>query len=697
MNNKKTTRKKQIIAAVDIGGTFTDIVVYDNSNKKTFLRKELTTTIDPSIGALAGLRSLIENEKIRFQDLSKIIHATTLAGNAIIERKGAETGLVATKGFGEILTIGRESRYDIYDLNPEFPEPLVKGTLRHELTERTSASGQVLQIPSVQEIKVNIQELVDKGAESIAVCLLHSYVNSENEREIGKVIEKSFPELSFSLSSDVCPEIREYERTSTTVANAYIKPLIARYLENLEINLSNVSLYIMLSNGGITDPTSAEKNPIRMFESGPAASVLSAKHFGKNAGLENFISFDMGGTTAKTSIIEKGEPHISFQSEVARVKRFNKGSGLPIQNPCIDLLEVGAGGGSIAQINKMGLLKVGPESTGANPGPACYDIGGEEPTVTDADLLLGYINPEFFLGGEMLIKKEKSEQVIETKIAKPLKIETIDAAWGIHELVNERMASAVKMQISQRGLDHRNFTLFASGGAGPVHAFRLARKVGLQKIICPPASSLSSSLGMLTVPLKVDSVYTLVTPLDEVDLKQINKLLEEKEKECFQLLSKSGENNKKIRIQRLADISFEGQGSSISVQIPDGKLTQNHFDEIEMNFREKYISEHGSAIEKVKLQVFSWRIFAYGEEPKMDFEFMYKKNTSKNMPIKSQRRIYLPETKGFRKVNVYDRYQLKPGQIYKGPALLEEPMTTTVIGPRSRFTMDKKYNVTITL
>ncbi len=697
MNNKKTTRKKQIIAAVDIGGTFTDIVVYDNANKKTFLRKELTTTIDPSIGALAGLRSLIENEKIRFQDLSKIIHATTLAGNAIIERKGAETGLVATKGFGEILTIGRESRYDIYDLNPEFPEPLVKGSLRHELTERTSASGQVLQIPSVQEIKVNIQELVDKGAESIAVCLLHSYVNSENEREIGKVIEKSFPELSYSLSSDVCPEIREYERTSTTVANAYIKPLIARYLENLEINLSNVSLYIMLSNGGITDPTSAEKNPIRMFESGPAASVLSAKHFGKNAGLENFISFDMGGTTAKTSIIEKGDPHISFQSEVARVKRFNKGSGLPIQNPCIDLLEVGAGGGSIAQINKMGLLKVGPESTGANPGPACYDIGGEEPTVTDADLLLGYINPEFFLGGEMLIKKEKSEQVIETKIAKPLKIETIDAAWGIHELVNERMASAVKMQISQRGLDHRNFTLFASGGAGPVHAFRLARKVGLQKIICPPASSLSSSLGMLTVPLKVDSVYTMVTPLDEVDLKQINKLLEEKEKECFQLLSKSGENNKKIRIQRLADISFEGQGSSISVQIPDGKLTQNHFDEIEMNFREKYISEHGSAIEKVKLQVFSWRIFAYGEEPKMDFEFMYKKNTSKNMPIKSQRRIYLPETKGFRKVNVYDRYQLKPGQIYKGPALLEEPMTTTVIGPRSRFTMDKKYNVTITL
>ncbi len=697
MNNKKTTRKKQIIAAVDIGGTFTDIVVYDNSNKKTFLRKELTTTIDPSIGALAGLRSLIENEKIRFQDLSKIIHATTLAGNAIIERKGAETGLVATKGFGEILTIGRESRYDIYDLNPEFPEPLVKGSLRHELTERTSASGQVLQIPSVQEIKVNIQELVDKGAESIAVCLLHSYVNSENEREIGKVIEKSFPELSYSLSSDVCPEIREYERTSTTVANAYIKPLIARYLENLEINLSNVSLYIMLSNGGITDPTSAEKNPIRMFESGPAASVLSAKHFGKNAGLENFISFDMGGTTAKTSIIEKGDPHISFQSEVARVKRFNKGSGLPIQNPCIDLLEVGAGGGSIAQINKMGLLKVGPESTGANPGPACYDIGGEEPTVTDADLLLGYINPEFFLGGEMLIKKEKSEQVIETKIAKPLKIETIDAAWGIHELVNERMASAVKMQISQRGLDHRNFTLFASGGAGPVHAFRLARKVGLQKIICPPASSLSSSLGMLTVPLKVDSVYTMVTPLDEVDLKQINKLLEEKEKECFQLLSKSGENNKKIRIQRLADISFEGQGSSISVQIPDGKLTQNHFDEIEMIFREKYISEHGSAIEKVKLQVFSWRIFAYGEEPKMDFEFMYKKNTSKNMPIKSQRRIYLPETKGFRKVNVYDRYQLKPGQIYKGPALLEEPMTTTVIGPRSRFTMDKKYNVTITL
>ena len=697
MSDKKTTRKKQIFASVDIGGTFTDIVIHDRKNKKTYLRKELTTTNDPSIAALAGLRSLAEEQKIRFPDLSKIIHGTTLAGNAIIERKGAKTGLVATKGFGEILTIGRESRYDIYDLNPEFPDPLVKGSRRQELTERTSASGQVLQSPSVQEIKVTIQELIDKGVESVAICLLHSYINSENENEIGKVIKKSFPELSYSLSSDVCPEIREYERTSTTVANAYIKPIVSKYLKNLELNLGSVSLYIMLSNGGITDAKSAEQNPIRMFESGPAASVLSAKYFGETANLENFISFDMGGTTAKTSIIEKGNPHISFQSEVARVKRFNKGSGLPIQNPCIDLLEVGAGGGSIAQINKMGLLKVGPESTNANPGPACYETGGEEPTVTDADLLLGYINPDFFLGGEMQINKDKSEQAIETKIAKPLKIETIDAAWGIHELVNERMASAVKMQMSQRGLDHRNFTLFASGGAGPVHAFRLARKVGLQKIICPPASSLSSALGMLTVPLKVDLVCTMVSSLESIDLKLVNKLLEEKQKECEILLSRSGENTKRIRIERKADISFEGQGTSITVSIPDGKLTQNHIKQIELNFREKYISEHGSAIDKVRLQVFSWRIFGYGEEPEIDFQFLHKKNTSKNMPIKNQRRIYLPETKGFRKVNVYDRYQLKPGQIYKGPALLEEPMTTTVIGPRSRFSMDKKYNVIITL
>ena len=259
------------------------------------------------------------------------------------------------------------------------------------------------------------------------------------------------------------------------------------------------------------------------------------------------------------------------------------------------------------------------------------------------------------------------------------------------------MASAVKMQISQRGLDHRNFTLFASGGAGPVHAFRLARKVGLQKIICPPASSLSSALGMLTVPLKVDLVHTMVASLDEVDLKIVNKLLEEKEKECIQLLAKSGESSKRIRIERMADISFEGQGSSITVPIPNGKLTPSDFKVIESNFRKKYISEHGSAIEKVKLQVFSWRIFGYGEEPKVDFQFSHKKNTSKNMPIKGQRRIYLPETKGFRKVNVYDRYQLKPGQIYKGPALLEEPMTTTVIGPRSRFSMDKKFNLIITL
>ncbi|MEE9274934.1 MAG: hydantoinase/oxoprolinase family protein, partial [bacterium] len=368
---------RRLAAAIDIGGTFTDIVIYNPATGKTAIGKYLTTPNDPSIGALAGLRTLLDEEKLRFRDLTQAIHATTLATNAIIERKGATTGLLTTKGFQDILLLGRESRYDIYDLNPEFPEPLVSGPLRRELTERISADGNILQPLIMQEVRVTIQALVDKGAKSIAVCLLHSYINPEHEELIGKVITDAFPGIHVSLSSQVCPEIREYERTSTTVANAYIQPIVSQYLEDLEKNLESVSLHIMLSNGGIGTAETAAKNPIRMFESGPAAGVLAAVHFGKLSGLKDIVAFDMGGTTAKSCVIEDEEPRIAFRFEIARVKRFKQGSGLPIQVPCIDLIEAGAGGGSIARIDNLGLLKVGPESQGASPGPACYGLGGE--------------------------------------------------------------------------------------------------------------------------------------------------------------------------------------------------------------------------------------------------------------------------------------------------------------------------------
>jgi N-methylhydantoinase A/oxoprolinase/acetone carboxylase beta subunit len=692
-----SSARRRLVAAIDIGGTFTDIVIYDQGSGKSLVGKHLTTPHDPSIGALAGLRSLLDEFNLRFKELSQAIHATTLAANAIIERKGATTGLVTTKGFRDILLIGRESRYDIYDLVPEFPEPLVPGPMRCELTERISGTGEVLQPMSPQEIKVTIQELVDKGANSIAVCLLHSYINSEHEDSVAKAITESFPDIDFSLSSKVCPEIREYERTSTTVANAYIQPIISRYLDDLESNLDDVPLYIMLSNGGITTARSASESPIRMVESGPAGGALAAAYFGALSGYENVIAFDMGGTTAKSCIIENSRPHFTFNFEIARVKRFKKNSGLPIQIPCIELIEAGAGGGSIAYIDELGLLKVGPESQGASPGPACYGLGGNRPTVTDADLILGYINSGYFLGGSMEIFPEAAIQAIKKNIAEPLKIQEVQAAWGIHELVNETMASATRIQLSERGLDPRNFTLIATGGAGPVHAFHLARKVGLHRIICPPAAGLASSLGLLTVPFKVDTVDSYVSSLEDVDLTKLNTLLVEREKECHALLKTAGVKEKDIRIERMADISFEGQGYPLTVPIPSGTLKANHMEIIEQSFRDRYIEAHGRAINNVPLRVFNWRIFGIGPSPAVNFKFANFPTKGGTNPVKGTRKIFLPETKGFRKVNVYNRYLLRPSQKFKGPALVEERETTTVIGARSTFSVDKNLNLIIEL
>ncbi|MEK6710685.1 MAG: hydantoinase/oxoprolinase family protein [Nitrospinota bacterium] len=688
---------RRLVAAIDIGGTFTDIVIYNPSTGRTAVGKYLTTPNDPSIGALAGLRTLLEEENLRFRNLTQAVHATTLAANAIVERKGAPTGLLTTKGFQDILLVGRESRYDIYDLVPEFPEPLVHGPMRRELTERTAATGDALQPLSMQEVKVTIQELVDKGATSIAVCLLHSYVNPAHEEAVGEVIAESFPDVNYSLSSKVCPEIREYERTSTTVANAYIQPIVARYLEDLETNLENVALYIMLSNGGISTAENAAETPIRMFESGPAAGALSAAYFGSMSDYRDIIAFDMGGTTAKTCIIENGQPHISTEFEIARVKRFKKGSGMPIQVSCVDLIEVGAGGGSIARIDAMGLLKVGPDSQGASPGPACYGLGGAEPTVTDADLILGYIDPSYFLGGEMEIFPAAASEAVRTKIAEPLKVEEVQAAWGIHELVNETMAAAARIQLSERGKDPRNFTLVATGGAGPVHAFRLARKVGLRRIICPPATGLASALGLLVVPIKMDTVDSQVCPLDQVDLNKINAMLADREKKCIALLKAAGVREREIRIQRMADISFLGQGFPLTIPIPTGKLGPQHIQVIDKTFRELYSTTHGGVIGAVPLQAMSWRIFSMGPDPKANFRFTNLSGGGSRNVLKGTRRIYLPENKGFRKVNVYDRYLLKPGQKLKGPALVEERVTTTVIGSRSAFYVDKHQTLIIEL
>jgi len=424
----------------EIGGTFTDFVLVNDETGEFQINKCLTTPADPSDAVEEGIRGLLERIPGFMPKIDEIIHGTTLVINAIIERKGAKTALITTRGFRDVLELGREIRYDAYDIFAEYPEPLVPRSLRREVSERVTADGRVIVQLDPEEVKRVLDGLCDSGIESLAVCLINSYENPTHEIQIKEIVNKKAPDLSLSTSYEVLPQIREYERTCTTATNAYVKPITAKYLAKLSARLESLGfqgkLFIMLSSGGITSVETARKYPVRIIESGPTAAVIASQHYGKMFQIKDMFCFDMGGTTAKSCLIQKGHAGLVSTFEVGRVQRFKKGSGLPIQVPVVDLMEIGAGGGSIARMSKMGLLQVGPESAGADPGPACYSRGGKDPTVTDADLVLGYLDPNYFLGGTMLLDKTASQKAIEEKVAKPLGTQVTEAAFGIHDLIN---------------------------------------------------------------------------------------------------------------------------------------------------------------------------------------------------------------------------------------------------------------------
>ena len=474
---------------VDIGGTFTDLVLVDDAGDVFEVAKVLTTSADPAQAAGEGIEALLQATGVPAADVSHVVHGTTLFANALIERKGAKTALITTAGFRDALEIAREHRYDMYDLMLQRATPLVPRHLRYEVNERILDDGTVHEPLDVERAERLIDELRESDVEAVAVCLLHSYVNPVHERAVGKLVSERAPGLTFSLSYDVVPEIREYDRTSTTTANVYIQELAEAYLASLQQRLHELgvggALFVMQSNGGICTVDTASKLPILLVESGPAAGALAAAHYGRLMGRDNLLSFDMGGTTAKAGVIEGGEPLVTRDFEVARVYLYQRGSGLPIKAPVIEMIEVGAGGGSIASVNALRLLKVGSESAGADPGPACYGRGGRQPTVTDADLVLGYLDPTFFLGGHMTLDRSCALEAITTVVAEPLGIEPVRAAWGIHRVVNESMAAAARVHAIERGKDLRRFPLFAFGGAGPVHADGVARILGCPGFVCP--------------------------------------------------------------------------------------------------------------------------------------------------------------------------------------------------------------------
>ncbi|MBC8458960.1 MAG: hydantoinase/oxoprolinase family protein [Deltaproteobacteria bacterium] len=676
----------------DIGGTFTDFVLLNDRTGEIQINKCLTTPGDPSDAVEHGIKEMEQKTSGFVQKLDEVIHGTTLVINSIIERKGAKTGLITTKGFRDVLELGREIRYAPYDIFAEFPKPLIPRRFRLEVDERLRTDGTVLKPLDPEEARKAVHKLIEMGVESIAVCLLNSFENPAHELMIKEIIQEESPDVSISISYEVLPQIREYERTSTTVTNAYVKPLTAMYLSRLSKRLESIGsegkLFIMLSSGGITSVETAVEFPVRIIESGPTAAVISGQYYGKLFDIPEMFCFDMGGTTAKSCLIQGGVASVVPTFEVGRVQRFMKGSGLTIQVPVVDLMEIGAGGGSIAKVSKMGTLQVGPESSGADPGPICYGRGGTEPGVTDADLLLGYLDENYFLGGEMKLDKEAARIGIEEKIAKPLDVPFMQAVWGIHDLINETMAAAAKTHIAEKGGNPKIVTVAAFGGAGPVHAYGLAKKLGAPKLIVPPNAGVGSALGFFTAPRAFDLVRSHKVSLDAADFGEIEKIFKEMEAEGIRTLQKSG-TAEDITFDRSVDVRFIGQGSETNVPIPESNFTSVKKKDVRKRFDEIYEKLYGRTYPDSPVEFINFRVRASLPERLLKLPKIDKKTGLLDDAVKGQRQAYSGIAKDFIPYKVYDRYKLFTGAEFKGPAIIEERESTVIAGEDASISVDE--------
>ncbi len=683
----------------DIGGTFTDFVLYDRQSRALTLHKRLTSAEDPSVAALAGIEEIAAMCGISVADIGEMVHGTTLVTNAVIERKGCRLGLITTAGFRDVLEMGREQRYDIYDLFLRFPEPLVSRDLRLEVAERIDADGKVVTKLDVAAVKSAAKRLAAAGCEAIAIAFLHAYANPEHERQAAAAVARVAPGVSVSISSSVVSEIGEYPRTVTTCANAYVQPLVDRYLGRLESALAARgfagSLRLMHSAGGLVSVEAARSYPIRLLESGPAGGGLATALFGEMAGLKDVISFDMGGTTAKACLIENGRAEIAPMLEAGRVHRFTRGSGLPIKTPVIEMIEIGAGGGSIAAIDEVGLLKVGPHSAGSRPGPACYGGGGTRPTVTDANLVLGYYDPGFFLGGRMKLDLEAARQAIAT-VAEPLGLGIEEAALGIHKVVVESMAAAARVHLVEQGKDPRHYAMVGFGGAGPAHAANVARALGVGEVIVPPASGAASALGFLVAPLSFEGVRSMRTAFrDGFDAEGVNRVLADLEAECRGLLVEAGVAASDITIERLADMRLIGQMHDIAVPLPSGPIAAQSLPAIRWAFGVAYAQRYTAVFEGAEIEAINFRVRASGPAPTIAMSGAVGGAASGQPALKGVRKAWFDG--GAQEARVYDRYALSEGDVINGPAIIEEREATTVIAPGDRITVDGALNLRIAI
>ena len=682
---------------VDVGGTFTDFVLVDEERDLIFTGKQLTSASDPSIAICEGVERIAGEAGLAIGELDGVVHGTTLVANTIIERSGARVGLITTRGFRDVLEVGHEMRYDLYDLFLEKAEPLAPRDLRLTVDERIDSEGSVIRPMDEAELREAARALADMGVEAIAVCFINSYANAVHERRALAILAEMLPAIPATISTMVAPEIREYERVCTAAANAYVTPLMRRYVTGLHRKLADMGLRaplnVMLSGGGIAALRVALEAPILLIESGPAAGAIAGAHYGTITDTPSVIAFDMGGTTAKMCLIDNGEPEHTNTFEAGRVKRFAHGSGIPLKVPVIDLIEIGAGGGSIARIDAMGLMKVGPQSAGSEPGPVCYGRGGRQPTVTDADLWLGYLSPDFFLGGEMRLDAAAVREALEEALSGPAGLGTTEAAAGVHAIVNNNMAAATRRYIADKGRDPRRYALVATGGAGPVHAYGLAGLLGIRRIICPLGAGVSSALGFLIAAPATDRVHSHVSRVEDVSARAVNAFYDAMAGEAIEALVEAGGDAETVAIERRVEMRYVGQGFEIDVAVPDGVLGADLGEVLHEGFLDRYDELFGRRITGVLVETVTWRMSASGPTPNVVLSFEGQRLDT-GPAEKGERQVYFPET-GFAPCKVYNRYALSPGSEFRGPAVVEERESTVVAGPDTTLSIDGHLNLII--
>jgi len=687
---------------VDIGGTFTDLALVDDATGRVFTHKLLTTPEAPERAVIDGVAAILKLAGGMIEQVSALVHGTTLVTNALIERRGCKVAMLVTRGFRDTLDMGRETRYDLYDLRLQFAPPLIARSARLEVDERIDHRGRVVQPLDCKSVIAPLAELVEREQpEAIAICLLHSYVDATHERELAELVRREHPGLQVSLSGEGYPVIREYERWTTTALNAYVQPLVDRYLTRLEDELAANGfagrLLIMASNGGTLTPKIARRFPSRLLESGPAAGILMSAAVGRALERPDVLAYDMGGTTAKGALIRDGQPMKRYELEVAHVHHFRAGSGLTMNLPVLDMIEIGAGGGSLAGVDERGMLRVGPTSAGAVPGPACYGRGGTTPALTDANLTLGYLDSASFLGGRMSVDADAARQAIGAGVAAALDASTTRAAWGIHEVVNENVAGAFRVHASERGVDVRRCTMVAFGGCGPLHAVRIARKLKVPTVVLPPAAGVMSALGLLISPLSFEVGTTRVLPWSEVTVEVWSQVFGQLRAQAAQVLGEAGLAVDDMVLRGRLDLRYAGQGYEVGVDVDLSQPAARARDAVPQLFEQAYVAVFGLALEGQPLEVVQWRLETVSRQQETAQSSQFASYEAPGSADRGSRPAYDPDSGEFVAHRVLDRYRMAPGSEFTGPALVEEMESTTVIGAGVRGRVDAQRNLILEL